>query len=274
MKKRALSLLLSLCGLFLLISCGTAPASGTTSTSNAAPVTLNVFAAASLTDSFNLLATKYHQLHPNITIMPVYNGSPTLEQQIANGAPADIFASADTINMQKASQANLVGPSQIFARNRLVVILPVSNPAHIATLKDLAKPGVKIDLAAPAVPAGNYARQIIAKLAASPDYGSAYQTAVLGNIVSQEENVKAVVQKVQLGEADAGIVYVTDVTPAESSQVAEITIPDQFNVIAAYPIAVVKASGHSSEAQSFLQYVLSTDGQAVLHQYHFLPINS
>lgn len=272
MKKYPLFLLLCLLSPVFLASCGTASASATPAAP--APVTLNVFAASSLTDSFNAIATKYHLLHANITIKPIYNGSPTLEQQIANGAPADIFASADTVNMQKASQAGLVGPAQTFVRNRLVVILPTSNPAHISTLQDLAHPGVKIDLAAPAVPVGNYARQVIAKLATSADYGSAYQSAVLRNIVSEEENVKAVVQKVQLGEADAGIVYVTDVTPSASSQITEIPIPDQFNIIAEYPIAVVKASSHSSDAQSFLQYVLSANGQAILQQYHFIPVNA
>lgn len=271
MKRYVLPLLIALLGALLLAGCGAAPATANPSTP--APITLNVFAAASLTDSFNAISAKFHQLHPNITIKPDYDGSPTLEQQIANGAPADIFASADTTNMQKASQAGLVGSSQLFVRNRLVVILPTSNPAHISTLKDLAKPGVKIDLAAPAVPVGKYARQVIALLAASPDYGAAYQSAVLSNIVSQEENVKAVVQKVQLGEADAGIVYVTDVTPSASAQITSITIPDQFNVIAEYPIAVVKTSTHSSEAQSFLQYVLSADGQAILQQYHFIPVH-
>lgn len=272
MKKRAFPLLLFLLGSLLLAGCGTSPANSSVSTPVPAPVTLNIFAAASLTDSFNAIATKYHQLHPNITIKPVYNGSQALEQQMENGAPADLFASADTTTMQKANKANLVGTAQIFVHNRLVIILPASNPAHISTLKDLANPGVKIDLAAPTVPVGKYARQVIAKLAASPDYGNAYQSAVLANVVSQEENVKAVVQKVQLGEADAGIVYVTDVTPSASSQVTSITIPDQFNVIAEYPIAVVKTSPHNSEAQNFLQYVLSTDGQAILQQYHFVPV--
>jgi molybdate transport system substrate-binding protein len=274
MKKRALPLILFLLGSLLLVGCGgTSPASGNTSTPAPAPVTLHVFAASSLTDSFNMMATKYHQLHPNITIQPVYNGSQALEQQIANGAPADIFASADTTNMQKASQASLVGTSQIFTRNRLVVIIPVGNPGHISTLKDLARSGVKIDLAAPTVPVGKYARQVIANLAKSPDYGSAYQDAVLKNVVSQEENVKAVVQKIQLGEADAGIVYVTDVTASASSQVSSLTIPDNFNVIAEYPIAVVKSSTHSSEGQAFIQYILSADGQAILQQYHFIPVN-
>src|SRR5260370_5975114 len=247
MKKHALPLLLFLLGSLLLVGRGsTPPASGNTSTPAPAVVTLHVFAASSLTDSFNTMATKYHQLHPNVTIQPVYNGSQALEQQIANGAPADIFASADTTNIQKASQAGLVGTSQVFARNRLVVIIPVGNPGHISTLKDLARSRVKIDLAAPTVTVGKYALQWVANLANSPDYRSAYQDAVLKNVVSQEENVKAVVQKIQLGEADAGIVYVTDVTASASSQVSSLAIPDNFNVNAGYPIPVVKSTTHST----------------------------
>lgn len=269
MKKRAFPLLFFLLGLLLCAGCGNVPSAS--SNTSSPTFTLNVFAAASLTDAFNTLAAKYHQLHANATIKPVYNGSQALEQQIANGAPADIFASADLTNMQKASAAGLVGTSQIFARNRLVVITPTSNPGHISTLKDLAKPGVKIDLAAAAVPVGKYARQVIANLASSPDYGPTYATAVLKNVVSQEENVKAVVQKVQLGEADAGIVYVTDVTPAASSQINSLAIPDTFNIIAEYPIAAVKTSAHNSEALAFIQYVLSPAGQTALQQYHFVP---
>lgn len=269
MKTRVLPLLFFLLGSLLFASCSTGDAKAPGSD----PVTLHVFAAASLTDAFNTIATAYHRLHANVTITPVYNGSQTLEEQLANGAPADIFASADVPTMQKASQANLVAPSHIFVRNRLVVILPVSNPGHLSTLRDLARPGVKIDLAAPAVPVGKYARQVIANLAASSDYGATYQADVLHNVVSEEENVKAVVQKVALGEADAGIVYITDVTPSASSQVTSLAIPDQFNVIAQYPIAVVKASAHQGEAQNFLQYILSSAGQTVLKQYHFIPAN-
>ncbi len=175
--------------------------------------------------------------------------------------------------MTKASDAGLVNPSQIFARNRLVVIVPVTNPGHVMTLKDLAKKGLKIDLAAPAVPAGKYSRQVLMNMANSPDYGPSYQAAVLGNVVSEEQNVKAVVQKVQLGEVDAGIVYRTDVTAAVSSKVMVIDIPDAFNVIAQYPIAVVKTSAHATDAQALVQYILSTDGQAILAKYHFLPSN-
>jgi molybdate transport system substrate-binding protein len=276
MRKRALPLLLFLLGSLLLAACGSTPTTtgSATPTPTPAPVTLNLFAAASLTKSFNIIEANYTKLHSNVTFKADYDSSSVLEQQLANGAPADIFASADTTNMQKATTAGLVTSSQIFAHNRLVVILPASNPGHISTLKDLSRPGVKIDVAAATVPVGKYARQVLAKMALSPDYGPAYAAAVLHNVVSEEENDAAIVQKVQLGEVDAGIVYVSDINPATASQFTSLPIPDNFNVIASYPIAVLKNSAHSSDAQAFVQYVLSSAGQGVLKQYNFIPVSS
>lgn len=258
----------------LLAACGSSSTPGSTPTPAPAAVTLNVFAAASLTESFNEIASAYHQMHPNVTIKPNYNGSQLLEQQIANGAPADVFASADITNMTKASDAGLVNASQVFVKNRLVVILPVNNPGNITSLKDLAKKGIKIDLEAATVPAGKYSRQALANLSKSPDYGTGYGSAVLSNVVSLEDNVKAVVQKVQLGEADAGFVYRTDVTTAVASKLMVIDIPDPYNVIAQYPIAVVKSSTHASDAQAFISFVLSSAGQAILAKYHFITVTS
>jgi molybdate transport system substrate-binding protein len=263
----ALGLVVAACG-----SSGSA-ATGNNSSQAAAPVKLNVFAAASLTEAFGDIAKQYHAAHPDVEITYNFNGSQLLEQQIANGAPADIFASADQAQMQKASSAGLVDNPQIFVKNRLVVIIPASNPGHISTLKDLAKKGIKIDMEASAVPAGLYSLQVLDNMGKSPDYGPAYESAVKANFVSQEENVKAVVQKVQLGEADAGFVYETDVTSAVANQVKIIDIPDTFNVIAQYPIAVTKDSTHAAQAQAFMQYVLSAPGQAILAKYHFVTVN-
>lgn len=261
--------------LFLVLSaCGAQSTSSTTSASpTAAPVSLTVFAASSLTNPFNDIKTAYHTAHPNVTITYNFNGSQALEQQLANGAPGDIFVSADLTNMQNASTANLVGQSQVFAKNKLAVLIPTSNPAHLNSLKDLANPGVKIDVAASTVPVGKYTLQVLDKMGQSADYGTDYENSVKANFVSQEENDTAIVQKVQLGSVDAGFVYLTDVTPATEKQVTEIAIPDQFNVIAQYPIAVTKSSQHSSDAQAFIQYILSSAGQAVLSKYHFLPPN-
>ena len=263
-------LLVTLCT--LLAACGGSTTSSNSSTPATSPVTLNVFAAASLTESFNEITATYQQLHSNITVKPNYNGSQILEEQIANGAPADVFASADLANMLKASNAGLVNSSQVFVKNRLVVIIPASNPGKIQSLKDLARKGVKIDIEAASVPAGNYSRQALANMSKSPDYGPGYKDAVLANVVSEETNVKAVVQKVQLGESDAGFVYRTDITPAAARQLKVIDIPDPYNVIAQYPIAVVKSSPHVSDAQAFVDFVLSPDGQAIMKKHNFITV--
>ena len=271
------ALFLLLAASLLFAACGgstTTGGGGSTATSTPKAVTLNVFAAASLTESFTELDKSFHNAHSNVTVKFNFAGSQALEQQISNGASADVFASADQANMQKASSAGLVGDAQTFAKNKLVVILPVNNPGKINTLKDLANKGIKIDIEGPTVPAGKYSLQVLDKMGQSSDYGKSYESAVKGNFVSQEDNVKAVVTKVQLGEADAGFVYLTDVTSKVASKVKELTIPDNFNVVAEYPIAVTKKAPDASDAQAFVQYVLSSDGQAVLQKYHFLPVNA
>lgn len=266
---RAFLVLVTLCTLFLAACDGTSTASPA---SKPSITTLNVFAAASLTESFNEIATKYERAHTNFKITLNFNGSQILEQQIADGAPADIFASADMTNMQKASTAGLVDASEVFAKNKLVVIIPANNPGNISSLHDLARKGVKIDIGASSVPAGKYSLQVLDNMARAPSYGPGYENAVKANFVSQETNVKAVVEKVQLGEVDAGFVYRTDVTSAVSSKVKIIDIPDNFNVIAQYPIAVTRNSAHAGEAQAFVQYILSADGQGVLEQFHFIAV--
>ena len=271
--RHALMLFILLCTLFLAACGGSTSSTTSTATTAAAVTTLNVFAAASLKESFNVIAAKYTRAHPNITIKLNFAGSQILEQQVASGAPADVFASADQTTMQKAVDAGLVGNSQVFVKNRLTVIIPAANPGNINTLKDLSRKGVKIDIGAPAVPAGKYSLQVLAKMAQSSNYGPAYENAVKANFVSQETDVKAVVNKVQLGEVDAGFVYVTDVTAAVSNKIKMIDIPDNFNVIAQYPIAVTKSSAHSNDARAFVQYILSPEGQAVLQQYHFIAFN-
>src|SRR5258708_12103517 len=171
-----------LCTLLLAACGGTTRSSSVTRTPS--NVTLNVFAAASLKESFNAIATKYHQAHPNITVTPSFNGSQILEQQIGSGAAADVLASGDQVNMQKASNANLVSGSQLFVKNILTVIVPANNPGNITSLKDLGKKGVKIDIEAPTVPAGKYSLQVLDKMAQSSHYGPTYLTAVKPNFVS------------------------------------------------------------------------------------------
>ena len=274
--RQALMLFMLFCALFLA-ACGGDATTGTSTPTPApsptpAPITLNVFAAASLKESFTAIANRYQQGHPGVIIKLNFAGSQILEQQIASGAPADVFASADLANMKKASDAGLVGDSQVFVKNRLTVIIPTSNPGKINTLHDLANKGVKIDIEASTVPAGKYSLQVLDKMALSPQYGPAYVSAVKANFVSLETDVKAVVTKVQLGEVDAGFVYVTDAGAAKD-KVTMIQIPDTFNVIAQYPIAVTKSAAHASDAQAFMQYILAKDAQDVLQQYGFIAVN-
>lgn len=257
---------------FLLTACSGSLNLGS-SNGNSSQVTLNVFAGSSLTESFNELADSYHKLHSNVTVQFNYGGSQNLVRQIESGATCDIFASADFINMKKASDAGLVNASQVFVKNKQVVIVPIANAAGIHTLHDLTKKGIKLDLAADVVPAGTYTRKILANMSLSPEYGSSYKSKVLANVVSEEDEVKAVVQKIQLNEADAGFVYQSDVTPSVANKVIVITIPDNFNVIAQYPIATVKSSKYPKEAQDFMNYILSSVGQSVLKQHHFIPVN-
>ena len=234
--------------------------------------TVTVFAAASLTDAFNEISEKFKQQNSGVTFEFNYAGSQQLRTQLEQGAVADVFASANTKEMNSAIQSDLVisGTQQTFVRNRLAVIVPKDNPGGITELKDLAKPGLKIVLAAAGVPVGGYSLTALDKMNA--DFGATFSETVLSNVVSYEDNVKQVVAKIQLGEGDAGIVYSSDVTPAAAAKVTKIDIPDKYNVLAMYPIAVLKAAAQADLAAKFVDYVLSADGQAILAKWGFIPV--
>jgi molybdate transport system substrate-binding protein len=169
-----------------------------------------------------------------------------------------------------AKDRTIAGVPQIFARNLLVVVVPAKNPAGIHTLQDLAQPNIKLILTNKDVPVGNYARQALEKMSQDAAFGADFSKRVLANLVSEEANVKQVASKVQLGEADAGIVYSTDVSPALRSVVRVIQIPPPLNVIAHYPIVAVKGTRHEAGARAFIAYVLSPAGQAILARHGFL----
>jgi molybdate transport system substrate-binding protein len=237
-----------------------------------APSTLTVYAAASLTDTFRELGRALEAEHPGLTVQFNFAGSQQLALQIEQGAPADVFASADQRWMSYVSEQGLVeGESAVFARNRLVAIVPRTNPARIGGLPDLARRGIKLVLAAEAVPAGKYSREALGKLSAAPGLAPEYDRKVLANVVSLEENVKAVVAKVQLGEADAGLVYRSDVTPSVSRYVRAFEIDDPYNVIASYPIAVLKGTKNAEAAKWFVDRVSSAPGQQTLQRHGLLP---
>ncbi len=161
--------------------------------------------------------------------------------------------------------------AKTFAKNRLVVVFPKANPAGITGLKDLNKAGLKVVLAAKEVPAGNYALQILDNTSKDASFGATFKDDVLKNVVSYEDNVRAVLTKVSLGEADAGIVYVSDVTSDVMDKVEKADIPDELNVIATYPIAVIKDSKNMQVAQTFMDFVLSEAGQNIMSKWFFLP---
>lgn len=236
------------------------------------PARITVFAAASLKDAFTDMAARLGMQHPPVLVQFNFGGSQQLVLQLQQGAKADLFASADQHWMEVARESGLVaGAAPAFARNRLVVITPAANPGRVDRLEDLSRRGVKLVLAAAPVPAGRYARESLAQLAAAPGFGADYPARVLRNVVSQEENVKAVVSKVQLGEADAGMVYVSDVTRTVRRDVRVIEIPDEYNVVAAYPIAVLAGAGQPGAARAFEGFVRSREGQAILARHGFLP---
>jgi len=236
------------------------------------PADLTVFAAASLKDAFSEAADVLGKRNPPIAVRYSFAGSQQLVLQLEQGAAADVVASADQRWMQVAQDGGLVaGTPVVFARNRLLVITPASNPGRIDRLEDLGNRGLKLVLGAEAVPVGKYSREALDRLRGAPGFGTDYSKRVLRNLVSEEENVKAVVSKVQLGEADAGIVYVSDVTPPVRKAVRTIEIPDPYNVVAAYPIAVLRQSQQPAAARAFVEYITSAEGQAVLARHGLLP---
>lgn len=244
------------------------PPSGTVTTASG---TLTVFAAASLTESFNEIKGIFERANPGVKVEYNYAGSPALVTQLTQGAKADVFAAADQPNMDNATKGGVIaGTPRTFAKNKLVIIVPKENRAGVTTPKDLAKPGIKFDTAQSSVPIAAYTQTVLDNFAKLPEYGADFKAAVNKNTVSQEDNVKAIVQKVQLGEADAGIVYATD-AQAAADKLTLIPIPDAQNVIATYPIALVKDSKQAATGQAFLDYLTSTDGQAVLKKYGFAP---
>jgi molybdate transport system substrate-binding protein len=247
----------------ILNACGAA-------STNSEPLTLTVYAAASLTDAFIEIGKAFEVLHPGSTVAFNFGGSQNLRTQIEQGALADVFASANKKEMDALIMGSFVGTNapRVFLTNQLVVILPEENPARILSLEDLSKPGLKLVLAAEEVPAGRYAREMLANL--NTLYGSEYREKVLLNVVSNEDNIRQAATKVQLGEADASIVYRSDVVAVPELQ--RIEIPAEMNVIAEYPIAALTQSANSELANDFIDYLLSSAGQATLKKWGFTPV--
>ncbi len=234
---------------------------------------LVVFAAASLTESFTEIAKVFESQHPGVKVVFNFAGSQQLSQQLGQAAPADVFASANTKEMNNAIQAKRVadGSQKTFAHNKLVVIYPKGNPAGLEKLQDLTKSGLKLVLAAKEVPVGQYALDFLDKANKDAAFGATFKDDVLRNVVSYEDNVKSVLTKVVLGEGDAGIVYLTDISLANADKVGRIDIPDALNTVATYPIATVSDAAQPQLAQAFVDLVLSAQGQQILAKYGFAP---
>jgi molybdate transport system substrate-binding protein len=228
-----------------------------TSTTDRLKGTVTVLAAASLTEVYGDLATQFEKLHPNVTITQSFGGSSALAAQIVQGAPADLFATANEATMKTVSDAGLTDETPIvYATNVLTLVVPPSNPAGVKTIADLAKPAVKVALCDKTVPCGSAATTLLAAegLKVTP--------------VTLETDVKAVLTKVELDEVDAGLVYVTDAETA-GDKVTQIPVADAANVINRYPIALVKGSKNRAAATAFEQFILSKTGLAALKKAGF-----
>ena len=272
-------LLLSVALLLVAWSAGSASTSVpaiVASASAPAKTELTIYGAASLKSALKSLKAAYEAAVPGTTLTIATDSSATLRAQIEQGAPADLFLSADQTNPEALVEAGLTdGPALDFAGNTLTIIVPNVGPtaatAAIASPADLAKPGMKIVAAGAEVPVTHYADQVIAKLAALPGYPHGFASAYAANVVSKEQNVKAVVAKIELGEGDAAIVYATDATA--SDKVNLVPIPPQANVLAIYAGVVIKGSTQAAAAHAFLEWLAGPIGGAILTDAGFVPLS-
>ena len=247
-----------------------APSTAASVAASAAAVELTVYGAASLKGALEAVKAAYKTATPGVSLTVATDASSTLRTQIEQGAPADVFLSADQTNPKTLVEGGLADGSAVeFAGNTLTVIVPAANPAGITTPADLARSGVKVIAAGADVPIARYTTQVVANLAGTGGYPAGFAAAYDENVVSKEDNVKAVVAKIELGEGDAAIVYLTDAKA--STKVKTIEIPAEANVPATYAGVVVKASPNAAAAHDFLTWLAGPNGQAVLSEFGFVP---
>ena len=232
--------------------------------------TLTVLAASSLIDAFGVLANRFEEQNPGVRVRQSFESSSTLLAQIQQGAPADVFASAAEEEMNTAIKDGLVkGEAEVFVKNREIVMVPKNNPANIRRFQDVAKPDVKLVLAGKDVPAADYALQILGK--AKGEYGAGFEKEVLSNVVSRESDVRASVNRVVVGDADATFGYASDYTPDIRDKVKVVRIPPDLNIVATYPIAALKDAKSPGLAKKWVEMVTSEEGQRVLQKWNFEP---
>ena len=232
--------------------------------------TLTVFAGSSLTDAFGELAKTFEEQNSGVEMKQSFESSSTLLTQIQQGAPANVFASASEDEMDTATKDGLVdGEPEIFVKNREVILVPKDNPAGIQSFKDVAKPDTKLVLAEEGVPAADYALEILGK--ADEEYGAGFKKDVLSNVVSRESDVRASVNRVVVGDADATFGYASDYTPDIRDKVEVVPIPPDLNIIATYPIAALKDAKDPDLARKWVDLVTGEEGQRVLEKWGFEP---
>lgn len=224
---------------------------------------LLVFAASSLTGAFGAIEGRYETSHPDVNVVFSFGPSDGLAGQIQSEGTADVFASASTRWMDEVAKDPGVAGRVDFAKNRLVVVTPANDPGRVSTIEDLAKPGVQVVLAAEGVPLGDYAREALTN--------AGILDATIANVVSNEEDAAGVLAKIASGEADAAIVYVSDLTATSAEGLRSVPIRDDVNVIATYPIAVVVGSASPHLAEPFVELVTSSAGQGLLQEHGFEP---
>lgn len=237
----------------------------------AARRTLTVAAAASLTEFMAEAGPAFEKAHPGVKVDTSLASSSVCRLQIEQGAPVDIFMSADQENMNTLKRGRLVKKTRIFAHNRLAIMVGKNAKHKIRSLADLAKPGLDLVITVDSAPIGKYTRQMLKKADKSGDYGKGFEAAVMANVVSLEPNVKATLARVLLGDGDASICYATDITPDVRKAGVLVEIPDEVNVIASYPIGLIARSKNQDLAQKFMDFVASKQGQELLKKYEFLP---
>lgn len=236
--------------------------------------TLNVFAAISLTEALTELAGQFEAQNPGTDVILNFAGSQQLVAQLFEGAPADVFISANQAQMQAAMAADRVAGDQAqpFLGNDLILVYAKYNPGNLRRLKDLANPGVKLVLGKDVAPIGQYTLEFLEKASQAPDFGETFKDDVLKNVVSFEDDVRAVLAKVERGEADAGIVYRSDVSPQVAPDVGVREIPSLLNVNALYFITSIQDSANPELARNFIDFVLSSESQDIFNKYGFQPV--
>jgi molybdate transport system substrate-binding protein len=235
---------------------------------------LTVFCGAGLTGALSEIGEIFED-SSNISVKFNFDGVPALRAQIEQGAYADVLVSANLKHMNALKSEGFIDNRtvEIFARNKVAIIVPNDNPANITGLNDLTVPGTKILMGTKDLPAGDYALQVIDKLAADPEFGQVYKEKVLANVVSLETTVNRIVSKVALGEADAGFAFISDVSPQMVGKVTRILIPDKYNVEGDFPVGMLFQSKYPQESQAFIGALMSNEGQAILKKYGFIPIS-